>query len=217
MTFDYKAIISRAIKQPFFDTAPIPWAEKLQIHVKPAMVKDGEKYWQAICGYHLPNSGGNPNIYLSAVDEKDRIIHQQTTQTVAVFGWDWEGRRPSERNNPVKGDKQPSEPSANINLGKNQIVTVWVEDSIPSDKVYNLRSDWPDAVFHSATFVAWKLTVAGTEPHPSPIPEPPPKPIPEPPPPGPGPIPDPDSEYREGLRDGLKYVVEQITQALNKL
>lgn len=83
-----------------------------------------------------------------------------------IFGWDWEGRYPTQRHDPVRGDKGINEPFANINLGKNQIVKVWVEDSIPSDKVYNLRSDWPDALYHSATFVCWQLQIGIEEPPP---------------------------------------------------
>lgn len=209
--FDYKAIITRAMKQPFFDTAPIPWSEKLQIHVKPTMVEEGEKYWRAICGYHLPDSGGNPNIYLSAVDEKGAIIHSQTTGKMPVFGWDWEGRRPNENARPVNGDKPITEPSANINLGKNQIVEVWVQDSIPSDRVHNLRSDWPDAVYHSATFVCFQLSIAGKEPQPSPSMPP------EPPPPTQPPLPPFGSEYEQGYRAGVIYAREKIRSLLNKL
>lgn len=215
MVFDYKAIIARAIKRPFFDTAPIPWSEKLQIHVKPTMVKDGEKYWRAICGYHLPDSGGNPNIYLSAVDEKGTIIHQQTAGKVPVFGWDWEGRRPNENARPVNGDKPITEPSANINLGKNQIVEVWVVDSIPSDRVYNLRSDWPDAVYHSATFVAFELSIAGNEVQPPPVP--PIDPEPNTPPPTEPSVPPYGSEYERGYRAGIVYARKRITEILNKL
>lgn len=233
--FDYKAVIAQAIKQPIFTEPPIPWTEKLRIKVKPAMVKEGERYWRAICGYHLPESGGNPNIYLSAVDEKGVIMHPQTAGRLMVFGWDWEGRKPNERNQPVVGDKQPSEPSANISLGKNQIVTVWVEDSVPSDRVYNLRSDWPGAVFHSATFVAFQLTVAGKETRPTPQPPPlpvpptpkppvptvpptpPPTPEPQPPPPTEPTVPPYGSEYLRGYRAGVVYAREKIRSLLNKL
>jgi hypothetical protein len=171
MTFDYRAIIAHAMVAPFFDTAPPPWSLMLQIRVEQVSVPDGQPRWEAICGYHLPNSGGNPNIYLSAVNQAGIVEHPQTTGKLMMFGWDWEGRRPGQRHDPVKGDKPLSEPSANINLGRGQIATVWVEDSIPSDKVYNLRSDWPDAVYHSATFVCFRL-VTGTPPPPEPEPEP---------------------------------------------
>ena len=170
MAFDYRAIIARALVAPFFDTAPPPWSEKLQIKVERVNIPDGEPRWEAICGYHLSpaEGGGNPNIYLSAVNQAGIVEHPQTTVNLAVFGWDWEGRRPDQRHDPVKGDKPLSEPSANINLGRGQIATVWVEDSIPSDKVYNLRSDWPDAVYHSATFVCFRLATGGAVPEPEP-------------------------------------------------
>jgi len=171
MAFDYRAIIKRAIAQPFFDTSPGQYAELLQIKVSAAIVLPGQPYWRAICGYHMTpaEAGGNPNVYLSAVNKVGQVEIPQTTGRLMVFGWDWEGRQPNQRHDPVKGDKGINEPSANINLGRNQIVTVWVEDTIPSDRVYNLRSDWPDALFHTGTFVCFQLTTSGTDPLP-PIP-----------------------------------------------
>lgn len=185
--FDYKNIIQRAIGQPFFDTAPSPWSELLQIKVEPANVPAGQSYWRAICGYHLPDSGGNPNIYLAAVDQQGQVIHN-----TIKFGWTWEGRRPNERADPVRGDKPPNEPPANINLGKYQIVTVWVDDVFDSDRVYNLRSDWPGALFHTATFVAWQLSVKGDAPKP------------------PEPDPAPADEFTAGYKLALRRAIEAI-------
>lgn len=161
MPFDYRAIIRQAEAKPFFDTSPGQYDSLLQIKVSLADVPSGSLVWRAICGYHIPESGGNPNIYLSAINEAGEVITPKTTGEMVVFGWDWEGRRLWEPARPVNGDKDINEPSANVNLGKGQIVTVWVMDDIASDRVYNLRSDWPSAVYHTSTFVCFKLTSTG--------------------------------------------------------
>lgn len=162
MAFDFQAIIKRAIAQPFFDTSPGEWADELQIRVTPAIVADGQPYWQAICGYNMSNEEGgrNPAIYLAALDEKGVIIRPPAH--MSVFGWTWEGRRPNEPARPVNGDKGANEPPANITLGKKQIATIWVIDDIPSDQVFNLRTDWPQAVYHTSTFICWQRTIKGS-------------------------------------------------------
>lgn len=196
MAFDYQAIIKRAEVKPFFDTSPGQYADLLQIRVTPVIVEPGAAVWRAICGYHIPDSGGNPNVYLSAVNESGVVELLETTGRVMVFGWDWEGRRPWEPARPVRGDKGINEPSANINLGKNQIATVWVIDDIPSDKVFNLRTDWPDALFHTSTFVCFKYTTSSP-------PDPPPPP--------------PDNGYEQGLRDGIDYAKGEVQKVLDEL
>ena len=198
MTFDYQAIIKRAELKPFFDTSPGQYAELLQIKVTPAIVEPGAAVWRAICGYHIPDSGGNPNVYLSAINEAGIVELPQTTGRLMTFGWDWEGRRPWEPARPVKGDKGIGEPSANINLGKNQIATVWVIDDIPSDKIYNLRTDWPDALYHTSTFVCFKYTTGNT-------PTPPNPPLP------------PAGDYAKGFTDGIEHARQEIQKAVNEL
>lgn len=195
MAFDYRAIIRRAEEKPFFDTSPGQYANLLQIRVTPAIVPSGAPVWRAICGYHIPSSGGNPNICLSAINEAGQVIIPSTTGQMMVFGWDWEGRRPWEPARPVNGDKGINEPSANINLGKGQIATVWVLDSIPSDKVFNLRTDWPDALYHTSTFVCFRYTTSDT-------------PIPPDP---------PSNDYERGLDDGVNLARDAILEALSDL
>jgi hypothetical protein len=170
----------------------------LQIKVTPAVVSPGEAVWRAICGYHIPQSGGNPNVYLSGITEDGQVIISQTTGQMLTFGWDWEGRRPWEPARPVKGDKGIDEPSANINLGKGQIATVWIIDSIPSDKVFNLRTDWPDALYHASTFVCFRYTTGNTS-------------IP------PTPLPDPTMDYNRGLEDGIEFVKNKVLKVLNDI
>lgn len=166
--FNYRQIIVEALVRPVFSIPPAPYTDLLRMTVQPAVVSSGP-YWRAICAYHIPDVK-NPNIYLSAVSPQGVPIHLETTGDIAMFGWDWEGRKPNERAAPVRGDKQINEPSANINMGKGQICTVWVDDNLPSDRVKNIRSDWPSALYHSATFVCWQLTLAGTAPPPVDLP-----------------------------------------------
>lgn len=164
MAFNFQAVIKRAIAQPFFDTSPGEWADELQIKVTPAVVADGQPFWRAICGYNMSNKegGSNPAIYLAAIDEEGVVVRPQSSKIkMSVFGWTWEGRRSDEPARPVNGDKGANEPPANITLGKNQIATIWVIDDIPSDQVYNLRTDWPQAVYHTSTFVCWQRSIKG--------------------------------------------------------
>lgn len=172
MSFDFQAIIKRAIAKSFFDTSPGEYADLLQIRVTPAIVADGQPYWRAICGYNMSNAegGSNPAEYLAAIDEKGVILRPPAH--MSVFGWTWEGRRPDEPARPVNGDKGANEPPANITLGKNQIAAIWVIDNIPSDTVWNLRTDWPQAVYHTSTFICWQRTIMGKGPTPPVPPEP---------------------------------------------
>lgn len=181
--FDYKAVVTRALQQPFFDTISPAYGPELVEKLRPrvklvAGLKSGDWYWKAICVYFLTKEegGGNPNIYLFAVNENGIVEHPETTGRAVCFGWTWEGRRPDEQARPVCGDKPTNEPPTNINLGRWQIASTWVIDSIPSETIENLRTDRPaEGIFHGATLAGFqkvRYTELGGPDNPPPIDEP---------------------------------------------
>lgn len=200
--FNYKEWAKQFQQANFFDTnAEYP---QLNIKVDPAQVKPGQWYFKAIGAKHLnrEDGGGKTNIFLCALDNTGKVLNAKNG-TIMKFGWDWVGRRPDEQHPPVFGDKPDNEPPAHLSLGKNQLVSVAViAPDTPSDVVRNLRTDWPDWVYHTPTFVCWKLTKAGEEPTP---------PTPEPP------APEPGDEFDQGFQAGRTATLNAIKRFLDTL
>jgi hypothetical protein len=97
-------------------------------------------YYRAIGVHHLTpdENHGLHNVYLDVINSRgDRI------RGIPV-AYDWRGRRPDEDAPPVALDKPDDEPGANIPIGLNQFITVWVAGSGPSDKVTGLATVFPD-------------------------------------------------------------------------
>lgn len=121
-------------------------AEKYGVEIAPAEVAVGETYWKVIGVHHLLplENWSNHHIYLEALDEAGN----RARNPGAWVGWTWENRGPDEPAQPVPVDKPDNEPGCNIAVGKNQIISVWVNGAADaadkSDRVISLRTTHPD-------------------------------------------------------------------------
>jgi hypothetical protein len=163
---------------------------KYGVRVVRAEVAQGETYWRVIGVHHLrpEENMSNRNVYFVALDEQGHRI-----KTPVVWaGWDWEGRQPRQKADPVALDKPDEEPAGNISVGGNQKASVWIkglsrdaEDK--SDRVENLHTGHPDeplpdgrllnTIGHHSFYVVFQRTRAGAT---VPPPPPPPPPVVEP-------------------------------------
>lgn len=190
-------------------------AEKLGVTIKRVeKTPEGTAYAHCIVVHHLTKdqNRGNHNLYMDVIDESGKRI---------------KGAMVRGDNNGIKLmariDKPDNEFGTNFSMYSQDTLSCWVDDvpgigKVPSDTVSGFHTRWGGEIAqhndygHNSYYVIWQLRKGSGV-----VPEPPPKPIPKPPPPGPEPIPDPDGDYREGFKDGLRFVLEQVTQTLNKL
>jgi len=78
------------------------------------------------------------HLLLDAVDEYgQRVMNLRA-------GWTWVGRRGNEPARPFPLDKPPGEPMGNLPIFSGQIITVWIVDDIPSERVSGLHTLHPD-------------------------------------------------------------------------
>lgn len=117
------------------------------VTITPASVLPGEKYWRVIGIHHLTplENWGNHHIYVDALD----LNGNRVRNPIGWVGWTWDDRHANEPALPIPVDKPDYEPGANIAVGKNQIISVWMEGRNPdgrdrSDKVSAMRTTHPD-------------------------------------------------------------------------
>jgi len=147
MAFNHQAYNAIYLESAHAGDPPPNDAEKYEVEIEAAAVDVGEKYWKVIGVHHLkPNENwGNHHVYLEALDEDgNRVLNP-----IVWVGWTWDGRRPNESAPPVPVDKPDTEPGGNIAIGKNQIVSVWINGRKPdasdkSDRVVGIRTTHPD-------------------------------------------------------------------------
>lgn len=117
------------------------------VKIEPAQVAVGEKYWHVIGVHHLlpQENWSNHHVYLEALDQAGNRVRNP----IGWAGWTWENRQPQEAARPVPIDKPDFEPGGNIAVGKNQIISVWMQGRGPdagdkSDKVVKIRTSHAD-------------------------------------------------------------------------
>jgi hypothetical protein len=176
--FDHRLYNQLFLTKPGNDAAQ--WYE---VRINPAQAQQGEIYYKCIGVHHLlpEENTGKHSVFLEVLDEAGQRVNG------ALIGWDWEGRRPTEQAPPVRLDKPPREPGADIAMHGGQKVSVWVTGA-RSDRVENLHTYHPDqgsgnTIGHHSFYVVFQRTRAGaTVPPPPVIPPPPVEPETPPPP-----------------------------------
>jgi len=161
----------------------------LKVRTIEADVAQGEWYWEAI-GVHrlLPDfpgepreNGNNHHVYALTWDEDTNRIQG------VWYQWTWEGKSGGALR--LRDDKpQVSHELPSIDMGCRQFVEIWVsQQSLKSDRIKNLRPDWPTMVSgqtelcHHSTMVLFMKRCKGQVIEPPPI-EPPTQPPTQPPP-----------------------------------
>lgn len=149
MAFNHQKYNTQYVLNARDGGAPINDAEeKYGVRITPAQnVAEGETYWKVIGVHHLfPRENfSNHHVYLEALDENGNRLKNP----FAWAGWTWEGRRPSERADPVPLDKPDYEAAGNIAMHFQQTVSVWIKGlnrdaNAKSDQVVNLHTRHPD-------------------------------------------------------------------------
>lgn len=118
-------------------------AEGYNVHLAPAAVTAGQRYWHVTSVRHLSpeENRGRHNVFVDALDENGQRCRVPTLR----IGWSWEGRRPDEQAPPKPLDKPDNEPAGNVDLYAGQHLEAWIEgDGLSSDHVVNLHTDHPD-------------------------------------------------------------------------
>jgi hypothetical protein len=102
--------------------------------------------WLAVGIWHLTpeENGGNHNVYVDVLDvAKQPLPPDRLADKRLCFTWD--GRRTDEPTPPVKFEKNPPEPAANLPIWLGQKMAIWIESDRPvSNIVSNLHTDLPD-------------------------------------------------------------------------
>jgi hypothetical protein len=97
-------------------------------------------HYRVIGVHHLTpdENRGLHNVYLDAIDSHGVRIKG------LPMAYDWRGRKESQTVHPVALDKPDDEPGANIPMGTNQFISVWVAGNEESDSVHGLSTGFPD-------------------------------------------------------------------------
>lgn len=137
----------RFVQNAKTSSEPLTPDAKYGVKVVKADVAEGETYWRLIGVHHLlPDENvSNHNIYIEALDEQGNRIKNP----IAWAGWTWEGRRPSERADPVALDKPANETAGNIAIHFGQKASIWIkglksDGNDKSDRVENLHTAHAD-------------------------------------------------------------------------
>ncbi len=111
-------------------------AEKYGVTIEPADVAPGEKYWRVIGVHHLKpmENWGNHHVFLEVLD----VDGNRVRNPAAWAGFTWKGRLPDETAPPIVIDKPNAEPGGNIAIGKNQLISVWMQGR---DRNANFNAD----------------------------------------------------------------------------
>lgn len=153
------------------------------VQYKSATVSNNQAYYRFIGVHHLTpgENVGKQNIFMTVL----RLDGQR--ERTFWMGWEWVGKRPSERADPVNLDKPDYEPAGNLSVGGGQIVKIWPlgrtkESSVIRDEVFNLHTLHPDehgpggenwnSVGHHSFFCLFKEEIGppNSIPDPEPIP-----------------------------------------------
>ncbi len=114
------------------------------VSIRPAAVRAGEAYWQAIALQHLTpdENQGRHHVYVELQDEAGRPCRDDSLR----IGWAWPGRVPdAEPCEALVLSGAPGEPAASLDLQRGQPAEVWIQgDGLPSDHVLDLNADHPD-------------------------------------------------------------------------
>lgn len=120
----------------------------------------GTTVWRAVCVYHLPGNinGGQHVIFCDTLNTAGTWADDNKNLRI---GYTWSGKTDGPLYRPF--EKRPPEPRAQVDLYKNQVTTVWVDDPrYPSDRVVGLHSAVADTqdgntLFHNSFVVLWQL------------------------------------------------------------
>jgi len=97
-------------------------------------------HYRAIGVHHLTpdENRGLHNVFVEVIDARGERVRG------IPVAYTWRGRRDDQEAPPVAVDKSDDEPGANIPMGLNQFLTVWVTGPGPSDRVAGLATVFPD-------------------------------------------------------------------------
>lgn len=150
-------------------------------------LSEGQEYVAIIGLFHLigTENGNNHHLFIDLIDENENRIYDHTPPLWLYYGW--EGMSTEEANSisPVRIDKPPNEPGANIGIIWPQIIYGFHINNIATDRFrgvhirYENDGDGNDRGHHSHYIVLQKrIYEAGTIPDPDPDPDPGPDPDP---------------------------------------
>jgi cell division septation protein DedD len=212
MPFNHKQYNANFVRNVGSANRPVNADPKFGVRIVEADVAPGETYWKVVGVHHLlpEENFSKHNIYIEALDEQGNRIKGP----FAWAGWNWEGRRPNERADPVPLDKPDTETGGDIAIHFGQKASVWIKGlsrdaNDKSDRVENLHTAHPDeplpdgrllnTLGHHSFYVVFQRTRKQTQTAPisatptpatppsPPAPQPPAPPPPPPPPPPPHP------------------------------
>lgn len=160
--FDFEGY-SQQFKQRSDDRAAND-ASAYGVRVEPIAVDPGQTYWKVIGIHHLlPDENcDRHNAFVEVLDEAGRRIKDGALRV----GWTWEGKTEGPAD-PKPLDKPDDEPATNVPIEKAMTVTLWVQDSHPSERVAGIHTRHDDEIgpagnrnsrYHHSFYIVFQRT-----------------------------------------------------------
>lgn len=113
--------------------------------------------YRVIGVHHLTpvENAGLSHVWLMVLDASGKPLRG------IPVAWDWIGRHPDQAAVPIALPNPDPEPMGNIPMGKDQVVSCWVQGAGPSDRVSGLHTTHPDeapgnTLYHHSFLVVWQ-------------------------------------------------------------